>query len=67
MAKMPKIGTLVRCPPDRGDKGYQGTVTLVEPTVHDNGNNIKFQWIHVRHPQGYCSVWPSHRIGYPAS
>ncbi|MBC7198096.1 MAG: hypothetical protein H5U32_02490 [Pseudomonas balearica] len=53
------VGQIVRCPADRGDAGYQGTVTSVGEPLPGKS----YRWIEVRHPRGTKHVWPSNRLG----
>jgi hypothetical protein len=64
-AKSLRIGQSVRCPADRGDPAYVGTVAHVEqqecthPCVAG-----PFVWVTVRHQNGKQSaVWSSNRLG----
>lgn len=53
------VGQIVRCPSDRGDKPYTGTVTWVGEPLQGKD----YRWIEVRHPRGTKHVWPSNRLG----
>jgi hypothetical protein len=56
-AKSLKIGDKVRCPSDRGDSSYTGTV---EQVGTDEGKD--YIWITVRAPSGRASIWPTSRL-----
>jgi hypothetical protein len=56
------VGQIVQCPPDRGDKGYQGVVTSVGTDEQKNYQGVPYFWIEVKGPR-HKSVWPSHRLG----
>ena len=40
------VGQIVRCPADRGDAGYQGTVTSVGEPLPGKS----YRWVEVQHP-----------------
>lgn len=63
--RMPKVGDVVTCPPDRGDASYTGRIEHVDPTRYDS-NGTPYVWATVRRSTDARSahVWPSHRIGY---
>lgn len=60
-ARKLKIGQKVTCPPDRGDKGYVGTVTHISHETHRNIHDHEYLWVEVHGPQ-HKSVWPSNRL-----
>lgn len=64
-ARRLKPGDFVRCPPDRGDEGYTGPVTLLQPGIEPQRNaaGIEYISVHVRTPRGHDTVWPSNRLG----
>lgn len=53
------VGQIVRCPADRGDAGYQGTVVSVGEPLPGKS----YRWVEVQHPRGTKHVWPSNRLG----
>jgi len=62
-AKKLKAGDIVSCPPDRGNKGYRGTVAYVGNVndVHKSFFGDEYLWITVKGPE-HESVWPSNRL-----
>lgn len=60
--RMPELDfhmPLHSCPADRGDAGYQGTVTSVGEPLPGKS----YRWVEVQHPLGTKHVWPSNRLG----
>lgn len=56
-----KVGDVVRCPAERGDPGYTGTVEHVGTHVTDRP--VPFVWVVVRRTGAHASSWPSNRLG----
>jgi hypothetical protein len=57
-----KIGQLVECPADRGDKPYRARIEAISPQATHMGR--VFRWITVRRLDGRPGgVWPSRRLG----
>ena len=61
-AKKLSVGSVVLCPPDRGDKGYTGQVTWVGELVQTNYQGFEYISVEVQGPH-HKSVWPSNRLG----
>lgn len=61
-----KIGQIVQCPADRGDKPYKAKVFAIDPTISKNINGIKYQLITVKKVFDFYHqtkhVWPSHKL-----
>jgi len=64
--RMPKVGDYVKCPADRGDPAFYGTITHVTEKVETNIHGVKYVWCVVKAASHGCNggVWPSHRLGY---
>ena len=60
----PKVGDIVRCPPDRGSAAYTGTVHFVGKNVYTNIHGVPYVWVTVNKGNTSREVWPSHRLGY---
>lgn len=58
-----KVGQRVKCPADRGDPAYYGTVVDVSQTVNFDLKAQPYVWVTVRHPRGSKHSWPSNRLG----
>lgn len=59
-----KVGSVVHCPPDRGEAGYAGKVTAIFPTQCVNIHGHAYIWVEVQRPWGARkTVWPSNRLG----
>lgn len=60
-----KIGDVVQCPADRGDKPYSARVTFISETVNYNSHGAAYRWVTVHKLTGKSgAVWPSHRLGW---
>jgi hypothetical protein len=62
-AKQLRRGETVRCPADRGDPAFTGTVTHVG-VLGAESHNIHgevYIWVEVKGPH-HKSVWPSNRL-----
>lgn len=65
MSWPPKVGAIVNCPPDRGDRGYKGVIKAVSPNVYTNINGVPYVWVTVGTMSGKSvHKWPSHRLGF---
>lgn len=66
-ARKLKYGDRVRCPADRGDPAYEGTVRSSDCNTKALSSHMgkEFIWVLVQQPgpRGYRSVWPSNRLG----
>lgn len=57
-------GAKVRCPADRGEPGYSGTVAdrnCAHAQEQRNTQGVKFIWVTVRNGTR-SAVWPSNRL-----
>ena len=61
--KQLKVGQKVKCPADRGDTAYYGTVVSFSEMVNYNSQGTAYVWVTVRHPKGSTHSWPSNRLG----
>lgn len=61
-AKLLKIGDVVRCPADRGEPKFVGSVTHVGNEVYKDLPGVEYIWVTVRGAK-HESVWPSNRLG----
>lgn len=59
-----KLGQIVKCPADRGDKPYKGKITHVGSSVNKTFNGVQYVWVTVEHPNKSKHVWPSNRLGF---
>lgn len=58
-------GAKVRCPADRGQPGYLGTVVdrnCAHAQESSNIHGVKYIWVLVRGPGGGSATWPSNRL-----
>lgn len=55
------VGKRVKCPADRGDAPYTGTITQVGTEVHKNIKGVEYVWVTVKGSH-HSSVWPSNRL-----
>lgn len=65
-ARKLRRGSMVKCPPDRGSKGFTGKVDQLDCATameHTSHQGLRFIWIAVRDPGGRPSIWPSTRLG----
>ena len=68
-ARQLKHGERVRCPADRGDPAYVGTVCdeseLLAKAAAGKVYSTKapYIWVAVRAPDGRKALWPSNRLG----
>lgn len=61
-----KAGDKVRCPADRGEPGYSGTVENdlhQTSTINKNYYGVEYVWVSVRRDAYQVSGWPSNRLG----
>lgn len=56
-----KIGLNVRCPQDRGNPSYHGTIVSYSDNVNYNIYKMPYVWVTVEE-NGHKSVWPSNRL-----
>lgn len=63
----PKVGDVVRFPPDRGLPGGMGKVVwfdgLVMENIQTNPQGDRYVCVHVK-SGSRAGVWPSNRLGY---
>lgn len=56
------VGARVKCPGDRGDAPYVGTVEHPGTSINTSITGAEYVWISVRRTGGPASVWPSNRL-----
>jgi hypothetical protein len=61
MIRKLKIGLKVRCPQDRGNPSYYGTIVSYSNDVNYNINKIPYVWVTIE-SNGSKSIWPSNRL-----